>query len=90
MTDYPGHNTPDLYFVVVDHEVATRRTQPDPSEVLGTSGNREGAVEVAISVLQELGQDGVGTKLAIVGLSRSDPNVWIDGGLVFHGESRAI
>ncbi len=88
--DYPGHNTPDLYFVVVDHEVATRRTQPDPSEVLGTSGNRKGAVEVAISKLEQLGQDRIGTKLAIVGLSRSDPNVWIDGGLVFPNESSVI
>lgn len=88
--DYPGNNTPDLYFVVVNQEVASRRTQPDSSEVLGTSGDKRGAVDVAMSILDRLGEDRYGTKLAIVGLSRSDPNVWIDGGLVFTGKTIVI
>lgn len=88
--DYSRHSTPDLYFVVLDHKVAARRAKPDPSGVLGTSSSREGAVEVAISTLEELGQNRFGMKLAIIGLSRSDANVWIDGGLVFANESGAI
>ncbi|MGI8406342.1 MAG: hypothetical protein ACR2OE_16550 [Thermomicrobiales bacterium] len=90
MMDLPGNSAPDLYFVVVDQEVASRRTKPDSSEVLGTSGDVRGAVDVAMSKLDGLGQKRFGMKLAIVGLSRSDPNVWIDGGLVFPGETIVI
>lgn len=56
MMDLPGNSAPDLYFVVVDQEVASRRTKPDSSEVLGTSGDVRGAVDVAMSKLDGLGQ----------------------------------